>query len=74
MIKNNLDIDDVTSRLRIMEDDPALITKSTFRVDSSVYPDNQMPFVDFHVAYLKQNQNINPDHYLSNLRIRIRRR
>lgn len=74
MIKNELDIDDITSRLRTMLDDPALITKSMFRVDESVYPDNQMPFVDYHVAYLKQNQNINPDHYLSNLRIRIRRR
>lgn len=44
-------------------------TDPTYVADVSSYPDNLIPFVDKHIKYLKQHPNINPQHYLANLRI-----
>lgn len=36
------------------------------------YPDGLIPFTDVHLLYLNRNPQVNPEHYLSNLRLRLR--
>ena len=52
-----------------MSANDAFKTEASYSANAIVYPDNLIPFVDKHMNYLKQHQNINPEHYLSNLRL-----
>ena len=59
----------VENDLRAMDADTAFSTKASYSANAAVYPDNLIPFVDKHMNYLKQHQNVNPVHYISNLRL-----
>lgn len=64
----------VREKLEAMENDPSLHgVKSTYNADTEIYPDNQMPFRDKHYNYLLKHPDVNPDQYLSNLRLMLRR-
>ena len=47
-------------------------TPSTYCVNTELYPDNLMPFVDRHMEYIRAHPTTNPTHYLSNLRLMTR--
>ncbi|MFA5003790.1 MAG: hypothetical protein WC498_00735 [Candidatus Saccharimonadales bacterium] len=64
----------VPQALRQMEQDGAYNTESSYSPNSMLYPDNQMPFSQKHIAYLKAHPKLDPVHYLANLRLMIRRR
>jgi hypothetical protein len=51
-----------------MMDDPGFNTTSTYSPSS----EERMLFVDKHMKYLGQHPNLNPQHYLSNLRLMTR--
>lgn len=75
MLVQRLEDAHVREKLTAMETDPGLHSaKSTFSANSEKYPDNQMPFVDKHIAYLMNHPNIDPNQYLANLRLMLRRR
>lgn len=59
--------------LEAMEADKSFFTKSSFTSDTEHYPDNTMPFVETHMRFLAKHSEINPQHYISNLRVRSRR-
>ena len=59
--------------LEKMETDKGFHTESSFTVDVDQFPDNQMPFVTTHMTYLAKHADVNPQHYISNLRIRMRK-
>lgn len=63
---------EVADALQEMQDDPALITVSAFTTNSEAWPDNQMPFVQYHLNYLRTHKLARPQGYLSNLRIMLR--
>lgn len=64
----------VREKLEAMENDPLLHSvKSTYNANSELYPDNQMPFRDKHYDYLLKHPDVNPDQYLSNLRLMLKR-
>jgi len=64
----------VQERLEAMEKDPSLhTTKSTYSANTGLYPDNQMPFRDKHYDYLLNHPGVDPDQYLSNLRLMLKR-
>lgn len=44
-------------------------TKSTFSVNTQLYPDNLIPFVDRHMEYIRRHPALNAQQYLSNLRL-----
>lgn len=67
-------IDEVTARLEQLQADPTMAAKSIYSPTAVDYPDNQLPFVQVHLAYLKKHRNVNPAHYLSNLEIMIKQR
>jgi hypothetical protein len=65
---------EIKAALEQLEADPDFITKSAYRANAQQWPDNVIPFVEVHLQYLKEHPKLNPEHYLSNLKLRIRRR
>ena len=66
----------IKKALRHMETDNAYFTKSMYNSNESLYPDHDMSFVEKHMHYLHTHPNVNPQQYLSNLRLmtRVRQR
>lgn len=64
--------DDIVAALNDMVSNPNMITKPSFKANAGIWPDNQISFTEAHLAYLKKHPAINPEHYLSNLRLMIR--
>lgn len=58
--------------LENMVADNAFHTAPSFTVDIGNFPDNQMSFVTTHMTYLAKHSEVNPRHYISNLRLRSR--
>jgi hypothetical protein len=64
----------VRQRLIDMETDPLLHPQSSsYSANAMLYPDGQMPFVEKHVAYLMDHPQLDPDRYLSNLRLMLKK-
>lgn len=59
-------------RLREMVMDTSFNTESSYSANEALYPDNVMPFVDKHMAFLRARSGIDPQQYLSNLRLMTR--
>lgn len=66
--------EDIISQLESYEADPSMITESLYSPTADEYKDNRMPFAQVHLTYLRKHKNVNPKHYLSNLRIMIKKR
>ena len=66
--------DEIITALQAMETNPDLITNTAYRANAELWPTNRISFVDSHLAYLKAHPTVNPQHYLSNLRLMLRRR
>jgi len=64
----------VEERLRAMQMDETLDTTPSYSANSERYPDNQIPFVDKHLAYLMAHPAVDFGHYLANLRLMIKKR
>ena len=64
----------VREKLVAMEHNPLLNTASSFSANSLLYPDRQIPFVEKHLAYLMDHPKVDPDQYLSNLRLMLKKR
>jgi hypothetical protein len=65
---------EVREALRGMETNPTLVTQSSFRANTEKWPDNKISFVENHIAYLRLHPKTNPSHYLSNLRLMLRKK
>lgn len=63
---------EVRNALRLMEKDLSYQTDSGYSSNESLYPDNNIPFVEKHMNYLAEHRNVNPEQYLSNLRLMTR--
>ena len=46
-----------------------LTSESSYTSNQAQYPDGRIPFVDKHMDYLLMHPNVNPEQYLSNLRL-----
>lgn len=60
---------EIVQALHQMVEDNAYSTDSSYSANSTNYPDNLIPFVDKHINYLRQHQNMDPKQYLANLRL-----
>ncbi len=59
-------------QLVMMVTDGTYATVSSYNSNAQLYPDNDISFVDKHMRYLSEHQNVNPQQYLSNLRLMTR--
>ncbi len=59
-------------KLSSMVSDTTYTTESGYNANVLLYPDNDISFVDKHMRYLSEHQNVNPQQYLSNLRLMTR--
>ena len=60
--------------LESMETDPTLATESAYRANALLWPNNRISFSDIHLTYLKLHPMLSPKDYLSNLRLRSKKR
>ena len=63
---------DVKRTLQLMAEDNSYATKPSYSADTLQYKNNMMPFVDKHMNYLSKHPNLDPYHYISNLRLMTR--
>ncbi|MDB5181940.1 MAG: hypothetical protein JWP13_703 [Candidatus Saccharibacteria bacterium] len=63
---------EVRKALETLEDDSRYITEVSYTADAVHYPEGSMPFVERHLLYLHQHPSVNPMHYLSNLRLKLK--
>lgn len=66
--------EEVIAALEIMVTDRSLVTVSAYRANAEVWPENRISFIDSHMVYLRTHPAVDPTHYLSNLRLRLRKR
>lgn len=72
-IIQTLEDGNVRQKLMDMERNPLLNTNiSSYTANTKLYPDSQVPFVEKHIAYLMEHPGLNPEQYLSNLRLRLK--
>jgi len=67
-------VEEVTAKLQSLQDDPSMQTSSKYSPTAPEWPDNQLPFVEIHLAYLRSHKTVNPLHYISNLELMIKKR
>lgn len=74
--KSNILFSEEGQKIRIelaeIEANPKYRTGTSYSANSEDYPDHVMPFVEKHMLYLSKHHELNPQHYLSNLRLKIR--
>ena len=77
MKKNLLSPDEISvikRELRRMEKDSSFNTQPSYTANVLSYPDKLIPFVEKHMAYIYNHPQLDPQHYLSNLRLMLRSR
>ena len=67
-------IEEVKVKLQSLQDDPTMQTFSKYSPTAPEWPDNRLPFVEIHLAYLRTHKLVNPIHYISNLELMIKKR
>ena len=67
------DLAEIRAILLKMQSDSSYITKSAYRANADIWPDHRISFIDTHLAYLKAHPQVNPDHYISNLRLKLKK-
>jgi hypothetical protein len=55
--------------LEAMAVDSSYNTEPSYSANTMLYPNNLIPFVDKHMIYLRDHPRINPQQYISNLRL-----
>jgi hypothetical protein len=65
---------EILAALKSLEKDPAFITKSAYRANAVLWPNHHISFVDTHLMYLKARPALNPQHYIANLKLMLRKK
>ena len=69
---NSVEGQAIRAQLEAMALSSTFNTTSTYSAKTEIYADNLIPFVDKHMNYLTSHPSLNPDIYLSNLRLMTR--
>lgn len=64
----------IEQALRQMVEDDRYNTESSYSPNLTLYPDNLIPFVEKHKAYLNAHPALNAEIYLANLRLMTKHR
>lgn len=63
---------DVKKQLKQMAASDQFSTVSTYTSNSTIYPDNLIPFVDKHINYLIGHPSLDANQYLANIKLMTR--
>ncbi len=63
---------EVQRALRAMALDTTFNTMESYSANGILYPDHVISFVDKHMNYLNTHPNLDPNHYIANLRLMTR--
>ncbi len=55
--------------LQLMARDRSYNTKSSYSANAVKHPNHRISFVDKHMNYLSAHPNLDPQHYVANLRL-----
>lgn len=66
--------EEIKTALLAMESDNNLLTKSAYKANGEQWPGNTISFMDTHLLYIKTHPTLDPSHYLSNLRLMLRKK
>ncbi len=71
-MKSYIQESEIIEELQAMLDDTSYKTQQGYSIDTESYPDNIVPFIEEHLNYLKKHPQVDPEHYLSNLRLMLK--
>lgn len=71
---NSLTEEEVIAKLQALQDDPSMATHDAYSPTATDWPDNRIPFVERHLAYLRSHKLVKPEGYISNLALIIKKR
>lgn len=63
---------EIRKQLQAMAMNDAFSTASSYSANTTLYPDNLIPFVDKHMNYLKGHPNLDASKYVDNVRLMVR--
>jgi len=66
--------EEIIAVLNSMEVNKDMTTESMYKANATLWPDNVISFTDNHALYLRTHPNVNPEHYLANLKLMIKKR
>lgn len=70
---NDVSEDKLVGVLKAMQNSSVYLTKPAFRGSSPRWTDNYVSFIDYHLNYLKLHPSLDPEQYISNLRLKLRK-
>ncbi len=70
---NSVREDEIVAALGLLESSSHYLTEPIYQGNADKWPDHQIPFVDYHLNYLKRQPTLNPYHYISNLKLALRK-
>lgn len=73
-MKNYMQEPAIRQELQAMYEDDNYRTLPGYSVDADKYANHVVPFVSSHLDYLKRHPYVDPLHYLSNLRLMLKKR
>lgn len=64
----------IRQQLETMLANPEMITLDAYSPNTEAYPDNRISFVEQHLRYLQTHKHVDPEQYMSNLVLMIKKR
>ena len=62
----------IRKRLKAMENDVRYNTPTSYSASSPNLPDSKISFTRKHMLYLSKHSDVNPEHYIANLRLKTK--
>lgn len=71
-MKSYMKESEIITELQALVQDDSYHTEPGHSIDTITYPDNNVPFIESHIGYLHKHPQVDPKHYLSNLRLMLK--
>jgi hypothetical protein len=73
-MKSYMQEEEILRILNTMVQDTSFSTTPGYSSDTEKYPDNVIPFIAEKMEYLRKHPHVDPAHFLSNLRLMLKKR
>lgn len=65
---------EIEATLKYISSSEDYVTSSSYNPNGELYMNNSMTFLEKHMAYIRNHPKVNPEQYVSNLKISSRRK